>query len=499
MRNYLVVACLLFSAGCASTSTFNAYTSQSAPFIQRMDTGTPIDLNKELVQQTQSADKILYLMERGRIAQIQGDFDTSKKSFEDAISAIKIDDQKAIVSASGAGAQAGAVLLNDNAIPYKGDGYERVMLYHFQAMNYLAKNDIDGAGVEVRRANAEQEAALKRHAKELEDAENSAKKHKVPSAMPASVSNAYANLDQLTGSIKDSFQNAYTFYLSGIVEEMQGQPNDAYIDYKKALEIFPENTYVQKDVVRLAQQLKMTDDLAQFKTKYPKAVESLSSPVSGGELIVLFEDDFVPHKEQIKIPIPISLQAPVLTAAAFPIYNVKSMAVFPLTFSEGANAIATSEPICFMGSLALKALKEKVPAIVIRQIIRSSIKAVEAAQAKQQLGVLGGLAVSAFNFISENADLRSWTTLPFDIQIIRINLAPGEHNFLMSYVGGVTASVKVTIKDNEKIIFRVLRTGSQLRVMTLYPAAVVQPAAQPAQAPVSAPAAVPATLPSSNK
>ena len=454
-----------------------------------MSTGTPIDLNKELVKQINSTDKILYLMERGRIAQIQGDFDTSKGSYDAAINAIKINDEKAIISASGAGAQASAVLLNDNAIPYKGDGYERVMLYHFQAMNYLAKNDIGGAGVEVRRANAEQEASLKRHAKEIEDAENSAKQHKVSSTIPASVSTAYADLDQLTGSIKDSFQNSYTFYLSGIVEEMQGQPNDAYIDYKKVLEIFPENTYVQKDVVRLAQQLKMNDDLAQFKTKYPKAVESLSRPVSGGELIVLFEDDFVPQKEQIKIPIPISLQAPVLTAAAFPIYNVKSLAVFPLTFSEGTNAVATSEPICFMGTLALKSLKEKVPAIVVRQIIRSTIKAVEAAQAKQQLGALGGLAVSAFNFISENADLRSWTTLPFDIQIMRINLAPGEHNFLMSYVGVVNANVKVTVKGNEKIILRVLRTGSQLRVMTLYPA-VVQPP-QPTQAP--------ATLPSSKK
>jgi|GEM_PF-6579443 len=134
MRNYLVVACLLFSAGCASTSTFSSYTSQSAPFIQRMCTGTPIDLNKELVQQINSADKILYLMERGRIAQIQGDFDTSRGSYDAAINAIKINDEKALISASGAGAQASAVLLNDNTIPYKGDGYERVMLYHFQAI-----------------------------------------------------------------------------------------------------------------------------------------------------------------------------------------------------------------------------------------------------------------------------------------------------------------------------------------------------------------------------
>ena len=78
--------------------------------------------------------------------------------------------------------------------------------------------------------------------------------------------------------------------------------------------------------------------------------------------------------------------------------------------------------------------------------------------------------------------MRSWTTFPFDVQIIRINLAQGEHNFLMNYVGGANANIKVNIKGNEKVILRVLRTGSQLRVMTLYPADI-QPVQPPAISP----------------
>lgn len=135
---------LLLLCGCASTSTFSSYTSQLNPTIQNLRENKTLDLKKELANKVNSSDKILYLMERGRIAQIQGDFDTSKSNFEAAIQAIKESDEKAVVSASGAAAQTSAVMVNDNAIPYKGDGYERVMLYHFQAMNYLAKNDIEG-------------------------------------------------------------------------------------------------------------------------------------------------------------------------------------------------------------------------------------------------------------------------------------------------------------------------------------------------------------------
>lgn len=474
MKNcFLVLACLVFSSGCASMSTFNSYTSQSTPYIDSIKNGTPIDLTKELVRQTSSSDKILYLMERGRIAQIQGDFDTSRASFKDAIDAIKANDEKAVISGSGAAAQGSALLVNDNAIPYTGDGYERVMLYHFQAMNYLAKNDVEGAGVEVRRANAEQEAALKRHEKEIQQAENAAKEHKVSSTTPDSVVNAYAGLDQLAGSVKNSFQSAYTFYLSGVVYEMQGQPNDAYIDYKKALEIFPDNIYLQKDSIRLAQQLNMNDDLGQLKTKYPKALEAVSKEKSTGDLIVIFEDDFVPQKEQVKIPIPISLQTVVLTAAAFPMYNIKSMAVSPITLSDNGNVIATSEPICFMGSLAVKALKEKIPGIAIRQVIRSTVKGMAANEAKKRMGLLGSLAASAYNLISENADLRSWTTLPFDVQIMQVTLPSGEHNFLINYAGsGVNANAKVNIKEKGKSILRVIRAGNQLRCINLYPADV---------------------------
>ena len=475
MKNYLLaLACLLVFSGCASMSTFSSYTSQLASYIERIKNGTPINLDRELVQQTSSADKILYLMERGRIAQIQGDFDTSKTSFKGAITAIKVNDEKAVISGSGAVSQVSALLVNDNAIPYTGDGYERVMLYHFQAMNYLAKSDVEGAGVEVRRANAEQELALKRHEKEIEQAENTAKEHNVSSNTPDSVVDAYAGLDSFIGSVKNSFQNAYTFYLSGVIYEIQGQTNDAYIDYKKALEIFPDNIYLQKDSIRLAQQLNRNDDLGRFKKKYPKAIDAISKEKSAENLIVIFEDDFVPQKEQVKIPIPVSLQEIVITAAAFPIYNVKRMPVDPIILSDRGNVIATSEPVCFMGSLAVKALKEKIPGIAIRQVIRSTVKGMAANEAKNKFGLLGSLASSAYNFISENADVRSWTTLPFDVQIAQAALSPGEHSFLINYAGsGASTNVKVNIKEKGKLILRVIRAGNQLRCINLYPASPI--------------------------
>lgn len=455
---------VLLLSGCASTSTFSSYTSQLNPAIQNLRANKPIDLKKELANKVNSSDKILYLMERGRIAQIQGDTDSSKSNFEAAIQAIKESDEKAVISASGAAAQASAVFVNDNAIPYKGDGYERVMLYNFQGMNYLAKNDIEGTGVEVRRANAEQEEALKRHEKEIEQARESARKNRVSESAPDAVTNAYMNMDRISGKVKNSFQNAYSFYVSGIVYEILRQPNDAYIDYKKAIEIFPDNTYLQKDVIRLAKQLNMRDDLDRFNSLYPNVIGTLpQNSANNSELILFFEDDFVAQKEQIKIPIPISTQTVNFTAVAFPIYNIKSVSFSPIALSEKGNLQGITEPICDVNALAVKSLKEKIPAITIRCLIRTCAKAAVAKTAEDKGGWIGSLCASAYNIFSENADLRSWLTLPADVQIMRISLPPGEHDFLLTHKNsGASCNIKFNVKENSKNIIRIVRAGSKL-------------------------------------
>lgn len=181
----VLVFIVLSVAGCSSTSVFTSYTSKMNPLIDGLATRQFDHSLKVLRKYRKSKDKILYLLERGRIAQIKNDVDTSTKDFEAAIAAVRLMEEKAVVSASDIGAKTVSLFANDNTIPYRGDGYEKVFMYQFQAFNYLAKKDIEGAGVEVRRANLEQEVALKLHEKELAKAEEKArdKKNRYPTGL----------------------------------------------------------------------------------------------------------------------------------------------------------------------------------------------------------------------------------------------------------------------------------------------------------------------------
>ena len=455
------LATVVMMAGCASTSTFTAYPRIVQPLITSMTTRIPIDVTQTLQSESKSNDRILYTMERGRYAQISGKTDISMADFASAMKKIAENDEKALISASVFGANVAGTVVNDNAIPYEGEGYERVLLHHYQALNYLKKKDLDGAGVEVRRANAEQEDSLRRFEKEVDAARNEASKRRVNGN--SDIERRYAQMDEVAGKVKNSFQNAYTFYVSAFIYELLRQPNDAYIDYKKALEIYPGNRYLQKDVLRLAAKLEMHDELEELKRRFPPEQKRIidENRTASGELLVLFEDGFVPQKHEIKIPIPVGRAG--LITIAFPVYQERWSPQIPLQILNSNELVGSTEPICDVRALAVKALKEKVSVIVTRQIIRAVAKGAIAVEVRRQVGDLGLLATSLWNIISENADLRSWLTLPSNAQILRTTLPVGSYKLALQHpLASAPMYADVEITANGKAVLQVVRSGGQI-------------------------------------
>jgi len=462
-RQAATLAALLLAAGCASTSTFTAYPHKVQPLITSLSNRTPLDLSKCLLSECKSNDLILYNMERGRYAQVIGDSDVSMANFRASMEKIRGNDEKALISASAVGATVAATLVNDNAIPYEGEGYERVLLHHYQALNYLGRMDLEGAGVEVRRANAEQNESLKRFEKELEESRDAAAENNVGTDGISRIETRYAQMDEVAGRVKNSFQNAYTFYVSGFIYELLRLPNDAYIDYKKALEIYPGNRFLQQDVLRLAEKLEMREDLDELRQRFSIEKRQFidEGGAGSGELLVLFEDGFVPRKQEIKIPIPIGRGS--LVTIAFPIYQEHWSPQAPLRILNSSELIGSTEPICDVRALAVKALKEKAPVIATRQIIRAVAKGVTAEEARKRGGDLGQFAANVWNLISERADLRSWLTLPANAQILRTTLPAGSYNLTLQHpMAAGQTSADVEIAAGGKTVLQVVRAGGQM-------------------------------------
>jgi uncharacterized protein len=456
----ILLAMLL--AGCSAATTFLPYPHKMAALQQELTRATPPDFPSLLKSERRGNDKILYNLEHGRVAQLFGRTGLSRDDFAVAIEAIRSNEQRAVISAGQIGANVAAFATNDNALPYAGEGYERVLLHHYQALNYLLAADLSGAGVEFRWANSEQQEALNHHEKELGKAEQEAQKKNVSNAAENSeFQRRYAQLDEATGRLKNSFQNAYSFYLSGVVYELLGEENDAYIDYKKALEIYPENTFVQRDVLRLARRLQMADDLADLAKRFPALYNAPSDTATSaeGELVLLYEEGFVPPREEIKLSFFLPSG---LVTLAFPYYRGPWRDYRPLEVLSGNALLGRTELLCDVRGLAVKSLQEKMPILLTRQLVRSVSKALAQQEAKKRFGVAGELGMMAYSVISENADLRSWLTLPENVQILRVRLPAGPQQLRLQAANSLLGTeIAIDVKGGGKTIVYAVKTGNE--------------------------------------
>jgi len=450
----LVVLCL---SGCAVTSVFIPYPHQAQDFRAAIDTEKATDTLEKLDDKRNSADKILYLMERGRVGQAAGLTDGSLTDFSDVLTAMDINEDKAKLSLTDAGAQGASLMTNDNAIPYKGEAYERIFVHHYQALNYLGKRDLEGAGVEIRRANQYQVAAADAHNAEIAKAEEQAQQNNV-SANPDDFTSQLGVMDTITGKVKSSFQNAYTFYLSGLIYEALREDNNAYIDYKKAVEIFPDNHYLQDDVLRLAKRLSMSEDYDRYSKQFNRKAPVASK--GAGTIAILYEEGFVAAKSEISLPLPtIHGWLPV----AFPIYQSPWQAPESLAVGSDGTALGSTETIVDVHALAVKSLKEHLPALLVRQTLRASVKYRMQKEANDRGGALAGITTQIYNLVSERADLRSWLTLPRDAQILRGSLPSGTHTLNLS-AGIQQQTTSVTVQADRITLLHVINSGSRLIV-----------------------------------
>ena len=154
-------------SACAVTSVFIPYPNQANTYQAAITTGVLDKANKKLDKKVGSKDGLLYRMERGRIRQLSDDYAGSKEDFIEAITAFDGQDLEATVTSRKAASSALSLLSNDNAMPYRGYGYERTFLHNFQVFNYLAEGDVEGATVELRKAQLEQRVMEEAHEKEI--------------------------------------------------------------------------------------------------------------------------------------------------------------------------------------------------------------------------------------------------------------------------------------------------------------------------------------------
>lgn len=396
--------------------------------------------------------KLPYLFERGLISHYGDRFDESNRTFE--LAEITSDD----LYTKSISREAVSLLTSDNLRSYAGSQYERLLIHYYRAFNYVYLNLPDDALVECRKASG--------------------------------LLQFYADADENYEFVGAAF----IAYLSGILYEWAGDWNDAFIAYRWAERAyrqyeeafgFPFPQDVGASLVRLARKLGFQEEFERYAATYGKPPEN--TPDSG-ELIMLYETGFVPHKIEENIVFPILKVDPIfqedadrdeekvreysrtlirrrnrrykeveieyLLRVAIPAYHSNRPRIVGVDASTTHGQVS-GVLVEDVEAAAMKTFESELPTIMLRTVVRGVLKYLGFRRANQQ-GELAGRLVNLLNVVTESADTRSWQTLPNQIFLLRLRLPAGTHNVTLSFSNRANRQVKtdrleeVVIRENDK-------------------------------------------------
>lgn len=211
---------------------------------------TIAEVKKEKEDLYGSNSEFLYYYDLGVLNHYNRNFDESIKNFAKAEKIYEDLYTKSITN------EAAAIVTNDNIRPYRARPFELLTMYQFQILNYLAKMDLDGALVEVRRSQIAMNALYQKDKDKVND-------------------------------------NGFLRYLSGIVYDLDNEKDDAAISYYKAIKAYDESKMgvpneVFEFVTESLRRMDREDDIRALKKKELASTPKASAiQENGQEIIVL--------------------------------------------------------------------------------------------------------------------------------------------------------------------------------------------------------------------
>jgi hypothetical protein len=350
------------------------------------------------------------------------------------------------------GKNAASWVTTDNSLPYQGEDFEKVLLHFIAALNYMALQDYNGARVEARQIGNKLELYTSK----------------------------YENRDNI---YKD---DAFGRWLSGKLAEtgLKDDPNslnDAWIDYKKALKIY-ETDYAERYQLApprfvIADALRALEGLgADFQSEYNEvrarfpAVEydSRETTKGMGEVVFIHMAGEAPFKIDEFWE---SNSGGDIVRIAFPKFVAKKNQIMGSRINVGGKAGMgeLGEPITaiaiqnlndHMGRIKAKAIARAVAKYIVAKVAQEGGK--QAGGTAGALLQLGGAIFQVASAVAEEADKRSWITLPSAVNIVWVFVEPGQHQVevdLLAPGGRVVdrVSMPVEVKEGE-ITFLSYRT-----------------------------------------
>lgn len=474
MRFLLIISSLaVLLSSCAS------YRQQSADYYANLEQGDYARAEKALDKNRllkKKRNRLLLLLEKGKLAHVQGKWEESNRYFNQADNMMESDRNTF-------GDVALSNLLNPMMKHYRAEDFEKYLVHYYKALNYLQLNNREEALVEARRIT------LRTYMQE--DKTDNKNRYK---------------------------EDAFSFSLQGMIYEVANDINNAFIAYRNAVDLYLESNgkhygtslpqQLKKDLLRTAALNGFSDQVERYEQLLGLSWQPPSNS-EGGELVIFWENGSAPVKVQEDfffslakgaggslffsdsrgmynhIPFDIgtypyrdniSLTDLRGFRVALPRYESKPSSYSHAVVKLGDKSFVF-EKAEDINTLAISTLNERMLRELTQTLTRMAIKKLSEA-ALRNAGSSGSnnnanksdaekkkdkkkenqrealaMGLQLFNLATEKADTRNWQSLPQTIYYTRVPLQKGENKLTITFQGANAASQTITVNGNGGLQF----------------------------------------------
>ena len=401
----LLIATLI--SGCASIQQANQFNSfetqlQEGQFQEAEEAAIK---QAEIDSETGDPTDLLWTLQSGTLLRINKNYDRSNFFFDKSEELIKEEDTRDLGSEAAIGA--GSMVVNDTVMPYQPSYFEGVMANTYKALNFSAIDDRQNARIEWNRVDDRQRRAvdafsdqITKQKQALEKDENA---HIAESLSASGDVLAQQGIDMSAWKPYQGFVNPFSTYMHGLFfllnAESSSDFNRAYESFRRAYSM-TENSVVRSDMEMARQLMNGTD--------YRKVEPGVW---------VIYESGLAPKLEELRIDLPIVLtnRDVVYTGIALPKLVERNRAFASIE----ANGVAT-ELLSDMDQIVKAEFSQGFNHILVKELVRATAKTIAQRDLTKQ-DPYAGLAAVMLQIATTSADIRSWSALPKEFQVTRIN------------------------------------------------------------------------------
>jgi hypothetical protein len=363
---------------------------------------------KTVIESVDGKD-ILYFFEKGEILAMQRDYAGSRKAWLQADEVVRVWEDEFRTNPTQLLGNIGSFLVSDRVRRYDGQDYEKVFLSTKLTLSHLLQGDVDLARIEMKKTYEREKLIESFREKEYESIQESEKEQGVSADVSELGKHGYPMAELETPEVsllKNGYQNAFAHYLAGYFFEVNGEYSLAEPGYRNALALRSDSQHIKERLAGIG------------RNRVGK---------NQADVLFVIESGFAPAWESITVPLPVRLsQTWVATPLSFPVVRSKNPGFVPSSLKAGGSELPV-ETLVDVDAMSRRLLKDQLPGILGRTVVRAIVKSAAQQQAQKSGGPVLGLITAVASVVTEQSDERAWRTLPDKLAVARAVLPKGRH------------------------------------------------------------------------